>query len=142
MVGLQALRAVEHERGRAGQCQHECQQLWPPLGAQHDWLHRSGLRIGLAGAPASAADRSAACEVAAAIVAATPRASAAASATVGHPLSLGNPPSPCNSCVAEVRRAAMAGDILNRPFVPLEPAALQAENERLKAEVLVLREQL
>ena len=77
MVGLQALRAVEHERGRAGQCQHECQQLWPPLGAQHDWLHRSGPRIGLAGAPASAADRSAACEVAAAIVAATPRASAA-----------------------------------------------------------------
>ena len=47
-----------------------------------------------------------------------------------------------NSCVAQVRRAAMAGDILNRPFVPLEPAALQAENERLKAEVLVLREQL
>ena len=86
MVGLQALRAVEHERGRAGQCQHECQQLWPPLGAQHDWLHLSGPRIGLAGAPASAADRSAACEVAAAIVAATPRASAAAaSATVGHP---------------------------------------------------------
>ena len=85
MVGLEALRAVEHERGRAGQCQHECQQLWPPLGAQHDWLHRSGPRIGLAGAPASAADRSAACEVAAAIVAATPRASAAAaSATVGH----------------------------------------------------------
>ena len=38
--------------------------------------------------------------------------------------------------------ATMAGDILDRPFVPLEPAALQAENERLKAEVLVLREQL
>ena len=42
-----------------------------------DWLHRSGPRIGLAGAHASAADRNAACEVAAAIVAATPRAGAA-----------------------------------------------------------------
>ena len=70
MVGLQALRAEEHERDRAGECQHDCQQLWPPLGAQRDWLHRSGPRIGLAGAPASAADRSAACEVSAAIVAA------------------------------------------------------------------------
>ena len=55
-------------------------------GAELDWLHRSGPRIGLAGAHASAADRNAAsCEVAAAIVAATPRAGAAtASATVGH----------------------------------------------------------
>ena len=77
MVGLQALRAEEHERGRAGECQHECQQLRPPLGVQLDWLHRSGPRIGLAGAPASAAGRSAECEVTAAIVAATPRASAA-----------------------------------------------------------------
>ena len=77
MVGLQALRAVEHERCRADECQHECQQLCPPLGAQLDWQHTQRLHIGLAGALASAADRSAACEVAAATVAATPRASAA-----------------------------------------------------------------
>ena len=85
MVGLQPLRAEEHDRGGAGECQHECHQLWPPLGAELDWLHRSGPRIGLDGAHASAAGRNAACEVAAAIVAATPRAgAAAASATVGH----------------------------------------------------------
>ena len=72
MVGLQALRAERSTSAAdAGECQHECQQLWPPLGAQLDCVHRSGPRIGLAGAPASAAGRSAACEVTAAIVAAT-----------------------------------------------------------------------
>ena len=85
MVGLQVLRAEEHERGRAGECQHECQQLWPPLGAQLDWLHRSRPRVGVAEALASAADRSAAREVTAANVAATPRAGAAsASAATCH----------------------------------------------------------
>ena len=36
----------------------------------------------------------------------------------------------------------MAGDILDRPFVPLEPAALQAENERLKAELAATQQKL